>query len=176
MVACAAVETTPPAALRALLSPRAATDLRRAIEAADGNEVFAVARRDSPDEPYDEVRIVARGHRAAVPAVMGIAEYGDLALHNHPSGNLRPSEADIDVAARLADEGIGFAITDSGAEQVYVVVEPFREEEVRPISADEVRALLGDRGPVARLLDGYEARPSQLDMASAGVDIGQFCQ
>jgi len=164
------VETTPPAALRALLSPRAATDLRRAIEAADGNEVFAVARRDSPDEPYDEVRIVARGHRAAVPAVMGIAEYGDLALHNHPSGNLRPSEADIDVAARLADEGIGFAITDSGAEQVYVVVEPFREEEVRPISADEVRALLGDRGPVARLLDGYEARPSQLDMASAVVE------
>ena len=157
------------AAAEALLTVEAADSLRSAIAEAGGNEVFAIARREADDAPYSELRVVARGHRSAVPAVADLAEHGDIVLHNHPSGQLQPSEPDVAIAARFADEGIGFVIVDSAVERAYVVVEPFTVREVSPVSAGEVGALLGPNGPIARALPGYEARPAQVEMAEAVV-------
>ncbi len=139
--------------------------MRAAIAQAGGNEVFALGRRDNHDDPYSEIRVVARGHRSAAPAIIGVAEMGDVALHNHPSGNLTPSEADLQVAGILADAGVAFAIVDSDVRRAYVVVEPFADDAIRPISEDEVAEILGPRGPVARKMESYEARPSQVAMA-----------
>lgn len=139
--------------------------MRAAIAGTGGNEVFALGRRDSDDGPFTELKVVARGHRTAAPAIIEVAEAGDIALHNHPSGNLTPSEADLQVAGMLADQGVAFAIVDSDVREMYVVVEPFARDTIRPISADEVEAILGPRGPVAGRMDGYEARPSQVAMA-----------
>jgi ATP-dependent DNA helicase DinG len=102
--------------------------------------------------------------------VTSIAENGDIALHNHPSGRLQPSEPDLDIAARLADEGVAFAIVDNAVERAYVVVEPFQRSGVRPVDPREVQRLLGPSGPVARRLDGYEERPGQLAMAADVVE------
>ena len=156
-------------AAQALLTSEAAATLRRAIAEAGGNEVFAIARREADAAPYSEVRIVARGHRSAVPAVASTAEHGDVVVHNHPSGSLEPSEPDLAIAARFADEGVGFLIIDNAVERAYVVVEPFAASDVRPISAGEAGALLGPNGPVSRSLPGYEARPAQVEMAAAVV-------
>ncbi len=150
-----------------LLTDRSAAEMRAAIAEAGGNEVFALARRDGDTGLFSEVRVVARGHSFATPAIVDVAEHGDVALHNHPSGNLTPSSADLKVASMFADRGVGFAIVDSPVERVYVVVEPFSEGALRPISEGEVAAILGPRGPVAGALHGYEVRPAQVEMAKS---------
>ena len=63
-----------------------------------------------------------------------------MLLHNHPSGLLEPSGADLNVAARLHDGGVGFGIVDNGATELYVVVEVPRD---RPVVRD--RSVRRDR-------------------------------
>src|SRR5438046_10429572 len=83
--------------------------LRAEIAAAHGREVSFVACLDANGLIVD-ARVVARGTVDAVLALPGIAVRGELLLHNHPSGVLEPSGADLSVAARLHDGGVGFAI------------------------------------------------------------------
>ncbi|OQY38360.1 MAG: hypothetical protein B6229_05985 [Spirochaetaceae bacterium 4572_7] len=49
---------------------------------------------------------------------------GDVIIHNHPSGGLKPSSADLNVASLLGNDGIGFYIINNSATKVYAVVEP----------------------------------------------------
>ncbi|MEY3700971.1 MAG: hypothetical protein RI891_263, partial [Gemmatimonadota bacterium] len=110
-------------------------------------------------------RVAARGDVSSVLALPGFANRGELLLHNHPSGWLEPSGADLAVAARLHDDGIGFAIVDNDASRLYVVVEVPRARPAAAIAPDDVAGLLGPDGPVARRLGRYEDRPSQREMA-----------
>ncbi|HTO74117.1 MAG TPA: JAB domain-containing protein, partial [Gemmatimonadales bacterium] len=113
-----------------------------------------------------DARAVARGTIDAVLALPGIAQRGEMMLHNHPSGVLEPSMADLTVASRLHDGGIGFGIVKNDASDLYVVVEVPRGSEPESIDPFEVIDLLGARGPVAGVLGQYEDRPSQRDMAA----------
>jgi len=104
------------------LSPEVRELLRVEIAAARGREVSFVACLDGNGLIVD-ARVVARGTVDAVLALPGIAVRGELLLHNHPSGVLEPSSADLSVAARLHDGGVGFAIVDNEVTDCYVVVE-----------------------------------------------------
>ena len=55
-----------------------------------------------------------------VLALPGVARRGEMLLHNHPSGRLEPSVADLNVAAQLHDGGVGFGIVDNEATKLYV--------------------------------------------------------
>ena len=44
-------------------------------------------------------RVASRGDVTSVLALPGFAERGEMLVHNHPSGVLEPSEADMQVAA-----------------------------------------------------------------------------
>src|SRR5206468_2353277 len=94
------------------LAPAIRELVRAEIAAAHGREVSFVARPDA-NGVLVQARPVARGTVDAVLALPGIAERGELLLHNHPSGVLEPSGADLSVAARLHDGGVGFAIVDN---------------------------------------------------------------
>jgi len=96
------------------LAPAVRELLRAEIAAARGREVSFVASLDANGLIVD-ARVVARGTVDAVLALPGIAVRGELLLHNHPSGVLEPSGADLSVAARLHDGGVGFAIVDNGS-------------------------------------------------------------
>jgi ATP-dependent DNA helicase DinG len=135
------------------------------IAAARGREVSFVARLDASGR-ITEARAVARGTVDAVLALPGVAERGEMLLHNHPSGLLEPSNADLSVAARLHDGGVGFGIVNNEADDLYVVVEVPRAARLTPIDPFEVIDLLSARGPVAGVLGQYEDRPSQRDMAA----------
>ena len=111
-------------------------------------------------------RAVARGTVDAVLALPGVCQRGEMMLHNHPSGRLEPSGADLHVAARLHDAGVGFGIIDNDAERLYVVVEVPRASATERVDSFDVAAMLGEKGPVARVLGRYEDRPSQRDMAA----------
>jgi len=144
--------------------------LRGEIAAAHGREVSFVARVND-DGQIVAARVVARGTVDAVLALPGIAERGEMLLHNHPSGVLEPSNADLAVAARLHDGGIGFGIVDNGATACYVVVEiPRRRAAVR-LDPIDVAGLLAEQGPVARVVGAFEDRPSQRDMAAYAADV-----
>ncbi|HVH67623.1 MAG TPA: helicase C-terminal domain-containing protein [Gemmatimonadales bacterium] len=152
------------------LAPAVRELVRAEIAAAHGREVSFVARPDA-NGLIVEARPVARGTVDAVLALPGIAVRGELLLHNHPSGVLEPSGADLTVAARLHDGGVGFAIVDNDVTDCYVVVECPRPRATSRIDPIDVAALLSLRGSVARALGSFEDRPSQRDMAAYVADL-----
>ncbi len=144
------------------------------IEAASGREVFFLAKvrwRVDGDQRIATVHaaeVMARGHETAVPAVIEDVGGWDLALHNHPSGNLEPSDPDLQVAASLRCHGVGFAIISSDASRHYLVTAPrFVAAEAVPIDLEEVQELFAASGALGSAFDDYESRSGQVDMARA---------
>ncbi|HEX4601863.1 MAG TPA: JAB domain-containing protein, partial [Gemmatimonadales bacterium] len=154
----------------ARLAPAVREQMQAEIAGAHGREVSFVGRPDANGLIVD-ARVVARGTVDAVLALPGVAVRGEILLHNHPSGVLEPSGADLTVAARLHDGGVGFAIVDNAVTDCYVVVECPRPRATARIDAVDVAALLAPSGPVARALGSFEDRPSQRDMAAYVVDL-----
>ena len=148
------------------LTSETAAKLRREIAKAKGNEVCFVGTLDDDGHVID-VRVVARGHRAAVLAAAKDAEAGQLLIHNHPSGRLDPSNADLEVAARLYEAGLGFAIVDNEATELYVVLQPPRSREMVPLDLDEIANTLAPGGPISFAHPAYEDRPMQRDLSTA---------
>jgi len=111
-------------------------------------------------------RALARGTADMVLALPGGACRGEVLLHNHPSGLLEPSGADLNIAARLHDAGVGFGILNNSATDLYMVVEVPRDRPVVAIDPFDVIDTLGEKGAVAQQLTRYEDRRSQRDMAA----------
>jgi ATP-dependent DNA helicase DinG len=147
-------------------APDSIHTLRAAITDAAGNEVFFLGRTDG-ERRVVEVEVLARGSAEAVPAILQLCRYGDVVIHNHPSGHLHPSAADLEIASRLGGLGVGFYIVDNPVDKVYRVVEAFAPKTEVRVAAEAIAALLGPEGAVARTLPGYEERPEQLRMAFA---------
>ena len=145
------------------LSPAAAQEIRAEVGKARGREVCFIARV-GPDRVLVEPRAVARGNDAAVLAAARDADEGSVMIHNHPSGDLEPSDADLGVAARLYDEGIGTAITNNEADRLFVVVEPPKPRVVEPLDIDRLEALIRPAGPLVREHPAYEDRSGQRTM------------
>lgn len=148
------------------LTPPAAEAIRTEIRRARGNEVCFVARVDEAGL-VDAPRVVARGHRGAVLAAVREAEAGSLVIHNHPSGELSPSDADLEIAALLYEQGLGLAITDNDVRELYVVVEPPSPREFEPLDLAEIERVLAPGGPLSRSHPHYEDRPMQRALAQA---------
>jgi len=147
------------------LAPEVRALMREEIARAGGREVSFVARLDGDGDLVD-VRVVARGTVDAVLALPGAAGRGEMLLHNHPSGRLDPSTADLTVAAQLHDGGVGFGIVDNDVTELYVVVECPRARPLSLLDPPEIAGLLDQDGPVGQALGGFEDRPSQRDMAA----------
>jgi ATP-dependent DNA helicase DinG len=145
------------------LSPEAAAEIRAAIADADGNEVFFVGRLGE-DGRVASVTVGARGTAEAVPVLEPHLEGGDVILHNHPSGGTHPSNADLGIASRLGNQGIGFYIVNNEVDELYVVAEPVAEREVTPLDEDEVAGMVEPGGALSRVYAGFEERSSQAAM------------
>ena len=145
------------------LAESAAERIRLEIERAGGREVCFLALVGS-DRVIVDPRPVARGNHEAVVAAAHDAPGGSIMIHNHPSGLLEPSHADLAVAARVREQGLGTALTDNDASRLYVVVEPPAPRVVTPLDLDALEALLGPTGPLARAHPAYEDRPGQRRM------------
>jgi ATP-dependent DNA helicase DinG len=143
----------------------AAATLRAAIADAGGNEVFALGT--IAGGLVNGVRVLARGNRQAAPAIMQVPRPGEVMIHNHPSGGLTPSDADLEICSRLGNNGVGAYIVDNAVESLYVVVEPHAPKRLVPVDQRQAAALLAPDGAVGAALDGYEHRPQQLAMLAA---------
>jgi len=140
--------------------------MREAIELSAGNEIFFLGHTDNNLNIWS-VTVLARGNKQAVPAIASRCHSGDTVIHNHPSGDLTPSAADLNVAATLGERGIGFHIVDNTVENVYKVTDASPAPEPQYLDPNQVTAMLAANGPLAKLLDNHEERPEQLHMAQA---------
>ena len=152
------------------LAPPAAAAIRAAVALAGGREVCFAGTVDA-DGVVRAARVVARGDVASVLALPGFAAKGEMLIHNHPSGVLEPSDADLAVAARVFENGIGFGIVDNKASDLYVVVEVPQAVVATRLDPTVVGDALGPDGPVAHRLQRYEDRSSQRAMAEAITEL-----
>ena len=143
----------------------AAAAMRTAIRLAGGREVCFVCGVDAYGM-LTSARAVSRGTSEQVLALPGVAERGDMLVHNHPSGWLEPSDADMNIAARLHDDGIGFAIVDNDVTDLYVVTEVPRVAPKVVVPASSIERDFGPDGPLAKGFIAYESRDGQRDMAT----------
>jgi len=144
-------------------TPQAAAYLRNAIAEAGGVEVFAAGKLDEAGL-VSELVVAARGVDDAVPALAGFLDRGDVIVHNHPSGVLMASQADLAIAARAGEGGVGSYIVDNDVAEVYVVAEPVRAKALIALDEDQLAGVLDSGGKLAARLPGYEPRPSQLGL------------
>jgi ATP-dependent DNA helicase DinG len=142
--------------------PPAATELRRAIRDAGGVEVFAIG--DIEDSKVVRVTVTCRGTENAVPALLDRPRTGQVVIHNHPSGDLRPSSADLHLAGLYGDDGIGVVIVDSQVQRDNWVVEPHAVRQVRVDPAAVIRVFCE---ALPHAIPGHEPRQQQIDMALA---------
>jgi ATP-dependent DNA helicase DinG len=89
---------------------------------------------------------------------------GGAMLHNHPSGDLEPSDADMRIAGQLYDQGIGTVIVDNAAMHLYVVVEPPEPKERVALNPDELSDILAPGGSLSEFYEAFEDRPGQREM------------
>ena len=155
-----------PVAVEERLTVAAANALRGAIADAGGNEVFLLGTLDDAAR-ITTVRVLARGNRHAVPALVQVPRPGEVVIHNHPSGVLTPSDADLAVAAAIGNNGVGTYIVNNTATEIYVVVEPDLDTAPTRLAAEDVAAWLAPGGVLAAELGEYEHRPQQLQMLRA---------
>lgn len=141
-------------------APGAARFLHEAIESAGGNEVFFAGALDAQGRVF-EARVLARGHRSAVLAVIESLALREVVIHNHPSGDLTPSEADLSLASAFSANGHGVYIVDNDATRVYVVVEPFLAKDVQPLDAGAISNSFAPNSRLAANLAHFEVRPQQ---------------
>ncbi|HEY4130895.1 MAG TPA: helicase C-terminal domain-containing protein, partial [Gemmatimonadaceae bacterium] len=139
--------------------------IRAAIRLAGGREVCFVCTLDG-EGVVETARVVARGDAKSVLALPGFANRGEMLVHNHPSGLLSPSNADMEIAARIHDDGIGFGIVNNDASELYVVIEIPQRTEFTALDPKHVSDDLGPDGGIAQLHSRYEDRPSQREMAA----------
>ncbi len=142
-------------------TPPAAAALRAEIAEAGGMEVFAVGDVDAKGA-VERIEIHARGTEGAVLALKSRARAGQVVIHNHPSGDLRPSEPDMHLAGNFGEDGVGFIIVDNGVERSNWIVEPLRKREVA-VDFDALARFFHEGLPA--ILPGWEPRPGQLAMA-----------
>jgi len=140
------------------------TALRDAIRDADGHEVYFRGRFDA-SKKLVEVEVLARGTVSSVAAGMPIKPPWNAVLHNHPGGVLHPSEADVSISAWLSIKEVAFLIINNDATQYCAVTEPVIVHVPADIKAESVQQEFSSEGMIAQLLDGYEPRPSQQEMA-----------
>ena len=91
--------------------------IRAAIKEADGNEIFFTGTIDQTGIVVS-VLPAARGNRISVPVHTAFSQDAHVLIHNHPSGNLTPSQADLSVASYASERAQGFYIVDNDVSSV----------------------------------------------------------
>ncbi|MFP6581966.1 MAG: helicase C-terminal domain-containing protein [Candidatus Hydrogenedentota bacterium] len=138
-------------------------DLREAIAEAGGREVFCAGTLD-PQGIVTAIRVCARGHSSAVPAIFDGIQPRDVVIHNHPTGDIGPSEPDLELAVVYSNNGHGVYIVDNPVENVYVIVEPFLDSSKTKLDTSDLASIMGENGPLRKSLQNFELRPQQIEM------------
>lgn len=138
--------------------------MRNEIKKADNNEVYFKGKFNFSEAVIDKVEVIARGNDKMAPAIVNNLKPGLCVIHNHPSGDLRPSAADIKIASKLGNRGVGFIIVDNEVKESYVVVEPEQVGKREPLPRQKLLELLQSGGGLEKVLSDFRERKEQLSV------------
>ncbi len=138
--------------------------MRDQIDAARGQEVFFQGVYDGKQEVLTSIKAVSRGNESMAPAIISNLKPGDVVIHNHPSADLRPSPADIRIASKLGNKGIGFIIINNGVTDSYIVVSPDSIDELELLDKEEIIKYFKPGGQLANSLENYQEREEQIEV------------
>jgi ATP-dependent DNA helicase DinG len=138
-------------------------EMQKAIAEADGVEVLFCAKQNAQGL-IATIKTVARGTSSAVPALFPHMLEGDIVLHNHPSGVLLPSQADMHIASLLGNQGIGFYIVDNQVVRVQCVVEPVARHQEKALDVQPLVQLISTGGRLSQLNPLFKPRQSQQEL------------
>ncbi|MBQ3965710.1 MAG: helicase [Treponema sp.] len=138
-------------------------EMKRQIIGADGNEVFFSGMINETGIVIS-VTTAARGDEHSVPVNYTEARKGSVLIHNHPSGNLHPSAADLQIASDCSEKAQGFFIVNNDVSEVYVVMEPIKPVVIKKLDEETAASYLSSTGPLAKSSPHYEERPVQLEL------------
>ncbi len=145
--------------------------MRAQIEDARGQEVFFQGAYDSNEDLMTAIKAVSRGNENMAPAIISNLKPGDVVIHNHPSGDLRPSPADIRIASKLGNKGIGFIIVNNEITESYIVVSPDSIDELELLDKEEIIKYFKPGGQLANHLENYQEREEQIEVLEKIIDI-----
>ena len=151
--------------------------MRSQIDSAGGNEVF-FAGKINESGVVTSVYAAARGTADTVPINYYEARESSVLIHNHPSGNLKPSEADLLAASEYSHTGQGFYIVNNSVNDVYVVMEPVLPTVIKKLEPNKASFYLSKDGPFAQKSESYEERPVQIELVKKivqGFNEDQIC-
>ncbi|WP_300357992.1 helicase C-terminal domain-containing protein [Fusobacterium sp.] len=131
------------------------------INESGGNEVFFRGILDE-NKIVSEVEVIAKGNKYSVPAILKRMKKNEIIIHNHPSGYLYPSDADVEVASIFANRMDGGSyIIDNNVENIYVITEAYFEENKKI----DIKPYFERNGILAQYFKEFEYRDEQLHMA-----------
>ncbi len=128
-------------------------DIFNSIEEAGGNEVFFTGQIDESGLVVS-VKVGSRGSEHEVPVNFSDARNSCVLIHNHPSGYLTPSQADLNVAEQAAQNAQGFYIVNNNVNDIYVVVEPIKPKSIVQIDPQIAAALISNGGALSKQSNG----------------------
>lgn len=146
-----------------LFTREARLEMKAAIADAGGNEVFFIGAINE-DGCVVAVKAVARGTEHEVPVHKAAVRDCSVLIHNHPGGDLTPSDADLAVASDASEKAQGFYIINNSASDVYVVVEPILPRKIKPLDIEDAAFYISDGGPLSAQSENFEMRPVQVDL------------
>ncbi|MGL4533814.1 MAG: helicase C-terminal domain-containing protein [Fusobacteriaceae bacterium] len=145
------------------ISLSAIEKMKEEIKSVEGNEVFFRGILNE-ENIVENVEVLARGNKKSTPAIIKKMKKEEVMIHNHPSGYLYPSDADIELASYYANkENGGFYIVNNNLSEIYVVVEVNNEKNI-PI---EITPYFEKKGAISHHYKDFEYREEQLHMAQA---------
>ncbi|MBQ9237922.1 MAG: ATP-dependent DNA helicase [Treponema sp.] len=148
------------------LSRSVRREMRQQISAAGGNEVFFTGTVDELNV-VTSVAAMARGREHEVAIHRAAARDAAVVLHNHPGGDLTPSDADMCAAADASERGQGFYIVNNSVTDIYVVIEPVLPQDIRPIDEAVAAHFISAGGPLSLQSENFEVRPVQVALLRA---------
>ncbi len=144
--------------------------IKNEIDNASGNEIFIRAKLSEKKAVIQDFEVLARGNSHSAPAVINNLMAGEMIIHNHPSGDLTPSGADIRLASRMAQREVGFAIINNSADKIYVVVEAGKAEKTKKINPKKILSFFKNNSTLSDNLDNFSERKQQLETAAEVID------
>lgn len=145
------------------ISMPAIIKMRREIQDAGGNEVFFVGQINE-NCIVTSIKACARGNEHSVDVNFFETREPCVFIHNHPGGDLTPSDVDMAVAGRANENLCGFFIVDSSVQNVYVVMEPVPPKKLVLLDPDQAASYIQEGGPLSKMSQNFEERGVQVDL------------
>lgn len=149
-----------------LFTPEASELIRQEISENDGRETAFIGFLNR-DGKVADFEVMSYGNDSSAPFLTYSALNGDVVVHNHPSGNLQASTADVEVASLLGNQRIGFYIINNECDQVSVFVQPFPRAY---LDEGDIEEIFHPGGLLSKTIPNFESRDEQCGLVSSIVD------